>query len=216
MRLAAKTVLDKLQEDPTILPDNITVDTVYTLLNFSLDNSYIQYQDKFYKQTTGGPMGSPLTVALAEIRVTETEQLALETSSQPPKHYRHFVDDGFGHFTDKQHANEFLRHINGLTNDLQYTIKHPTPDGSIPYLDVLIHADKTTSVYRKPTHTNLYTHYSSSTPQSSKDSVISSLTCRAHTICSPSHIEPEIQHIKQILLSNGYPLEESTSPWPEP
>ena len=54
--------------------------------------------------------------------------------------------------------------------------KYTTPDGSIPYLDVLIHADKTTSVYRKPTHTNLYTHYSSSTPQSSKDSVISSLT----------------------------------------
>ena len=107
---------------------------------------------------------------------------------------------------DKQHANEFLRHINGLTNDLQYTIEHPTPDGSILYLEVLIHADKTTSVYRKPTHTNLYTHYSSSTPQSSKDSVISSLTRRAHTICSPSHIEPEIQHIKQILLSNGYPL----------
>ena len=49
---------------------------------------------------------------------TETKQLALETSSQPPKHYRHFVDDGFGHFMDKQHANEFLRHINGLTNDL--------------------------------------------------------------------------------------------------
>ena len=163
MRLAAKTVLDKLQEDPTILPDNITVDAVYTLLNFSLDNSYFQYQNKFYKQTTGGPMGSPLTVTLAEIRVTETEQLALETSSQSPKH---FVDDGFGHFTDKLHANEFLRHINGLTNDLQYTIEHPTPDGSIPYLDVLIHADKTTSVYRKPTHTNLYTHYSSSTPQS--------------------------------------------------
>ena len=93
MRLAAKTVLNKLQEDPTILPDNITVDAVYTLLNFSLDNSYFQYNDQFYKQTTGGPMESPLTVALAEIRVTKTEQLALETSSQPPKHYRHFVDD---------------------------------------------------------------------------------------------------------------------------
>ena len=99
-------------------------------------------------------MGSQLTVALAEIRVTETEQLALETSSQPPEHYQHFVDDGFGHFMNQQHANEFLRHINGLTNDLKYTIEHPIPDGSIPYLDVLIHADKTTSVYRKPTHTN--------------------------------------------------------------
>ena len=147
-------------------------------------------------------MGSPLTVALAEIRVTETEQLALETSSQPPKHYRHFVDDGFGHFINQQHANEFLQHINGLTNEIQYTIKHPTYDGSIPYLNVLIHADKTPSVYRKPTHTNLY----SFTPQSSKDSVISSLTRRTHTICSPCHLEPEIQLIKQILLSNGYPL----------
>ena len=56
-----------------------------------------------------------------------------------------------------------------------------------------------------PTHTNLYPHYSS-TPQSSKDSVISSLTRRAHTICSPCHLEPEIQLIKQILLSNSYPL----------
>ena len=80
------------------------------------------------------------------------------------------------------------------------------PDGSIPYLDVLIHADKTTSVYRKHTHTNLYTHYSSSTPQSSKECVISSLTRRAHTMCSPCHLEPEIQLMKQILLSNGYPL----------
>ena len=42
MRLAAKTVLDKLQEDPTILPDNITVDAVYTLLNFSLDKLLLQ------------------------------------------------------------------------------------------------------------------------------------------------------------------------------
>ena len=141
MRLAAKTVLDKLQEDPTILPDNITVDAVYALLNFSLDNSYFQYQDKFYKQTTGGPMGSPLTVALAEIRVTETEQLALETSSQPPQTLPTLRGRRIWTLY-KQHANEFLRHINGLTNDLQYTIEHPTPDGSIPYLDVLIHADK--------------------------------------------------------------------------
>ena len=135
------------------------MDAVYTLLNFSLDNSYFQYNDQFYKQTTGGPMGSPLTVALAEIRVTETEQLALETSSQPPKHYRHFVDDGFGHFMNQQHANQFLRHINGLTNDLQYTIEHPTPDGSIPYLDVLIHADKNPPLYIEnlPTPTSTLT-----------------------------------------------------------
>ena len=97
MRLAAKTALGKLHEGSSLLPDNVTVDAVYNLLNFSPDNCYFQYSDNFYKQSTGGPMGSSLTVALAEIRVTETEQLVLNTSSKPPsKYYRHFVDDGFG------------------------------------------------------------------------------------------------------------------------
>ena len=67
-------------------------------------------------------MGSPLIVALAEILVTETEQLAVNTSSKFPKHYWHFVDDGFGLFTTlwtKQHATDFLKHTNGLANDVQ-------------------------------------------------------------------------------------------------
>ena len=91
----------------------------YNLLSFSLYNSYFQYSYRFYKEKTGEPLGSPLTVALAEILVTETEQLAVNTSSKFPKHYWHFVDDGFGHFTDKQHATDFLKHTNGLTNDVQ-------------------------------------------------------------------------------------------------
>ena len=93
----------------------------YTLLSFSLYNSYFQYSFRFYKykEKTGGPLGSPLTVALAEILVTETEHLAVNTSSKFPKHYWHFVDDRFGHFTDKKHATDFLKHTNGLTKDVQ-------------------------------------------------------------------------------------------------
>ena len=77
-------------------------------------NSYFQYSYRFYKQKTRGPLGSPLTVALAEILVIETEQVAVDTSSKFPKHYWHFVNDGFGHFTDKQHATDFLKHTNAM------------------------------------------------------------------------------------------------------
>ena len=91
----------------------------YTLLSFSLYNSYFQYSYRFYKEKTGGPLGSPFTVALEEILVIETEQLAVNTSSKFPKHYWHFVNNGFGHFTGKQHATDFLKHTNGLTNDVQ-------------------------------------------------------------------------------------------------
>ena len=131
-------------------------------------------------------MASPLVVELAEIRVADVENTALTTYKGPPNTYRHFVDDGIGDFRDKSHAGGFLNYLNSLTDDLQYTIEYPSHDGSLPYMDILIHADKSTSVYRKPTHTNLYVHYNSCAPSYSKDSVIRSLTRRAHFLCSPN------------------------------
>ena len=151
-------------------------------------------------------MGSPLTVALAEIRVTYIEDLAISTSTNPPKHYYHFVDDGFGYFRNSQHAESFLNHIHSLAPDLEHIIEHPSATGSIPFLDLLIHPDNTTSIYRKPTHTNLYSHYSSSATIASKESTVHTLTRRALKLCSPCHLQAELDHLELTFLSNAYPL----------
>ena len=150
-------------------------------------------------------MGSPLTVALVEVRVTEIETLAINSCQKPPKHYRHFVDEGFGQFTCKQHANKFLQHINSLTQDLQYTIEHPPTDGSLPYLDVLIHSDKSTSVQKTYPYQPVRSLFLSRTLLHKK-SIISFLTRRAYTICSPKHLKPELEFLKQTFLCNGYPI----------
>ena len=186
MKHAQRIVKSKLQDHPSLLPSNISSTAFDTLISFCLDNSYFEYNNKFFAQNTGGPMGSPLTVELAEIRVTKLETIALNTSPQPPSHYKHFVDDGFGVFRDKTHAETYLEYVNSLSSDLVYTIEHPSQDGSIPFLDILIHKDLSTSVYRKPTHTDTYTHYSTAAPQTTKDSLIRSLTRRAYNISSPS------------------------------
>ena len=129
-------------------------------------------------------MGSPLVVELTEIRVADVENTALTTYKDPPNTYRHFFDDGIGDFRDKSHADGFLNYLNSFTDDLRYTkeFECPSHDGYLPYMDILIHADKSTSVYRKPTHTNLYARYNSCAPSSSKDSVVRSLTRRVHVI----------------------------------
>ena len=152
-------------------------------------------------------MGSPLTVALAEVRVSDIEATAIRTSPDPPKSYYHFVDDGFGYFRNSDHANSFRLHLNSLAPDLEYSIEHPRPDGSIPFLDINIHPDNSTSIYRKPTHTNLYTHYSSAATLSSKESVVRTLTRRAFKLCSSKHLGNELQHLEATFLSNGYPLQ---------
>ena len=116
-----------------------------------------------------------------------------------------FVDDGIGAFKDKTHADYFLTYLNSRNTDLQYTVEHPQQDGSLPFLDILIHGDRSTSVYRKPTHTNLYVKYNSTTPNSTKDSVIRSLAQRAFNLCSPQHLKTELDNVHTICLKNGFP-----------
>ena len=205
MRAATTTAISLYTQNPDLLPSNLTADTIQSLINLCLDNSYFEFNGQFYSQDTGGTMGSPLVVELSEIRVAETEQTALSSSPDPPLNYRHFVDDGIGSFRDRQHADSYLSHINSLNPDLQYTIEHPSPDGSLPYLDLLIHPDKSTSIYRKPTHTNLYVKYNSCAPNSSKFSVIRSLTRRAYELCSPQHLDAELHTVYTTCLQNGYP-----------
>ena len=93
-----------------------------------------------------------------------------------------------------------------MAPDLEYTIEHPSADGSIPFLNILIHPDHSTSIYHKPTHTNLYTHYTSSATMASKESMVCTLTRRAFKLCSPCHLQTELLHLEFTFLSNGYPL----------
>ena len=205
MKKSLSTTILHFQDKPNLLPPNISASTIQSLISFCLDNSYFEFNGQFYSQDTGGTMGSPLVVELAEIRVADVENTALTTYKDPPNTYRHFVDDGIGDFRDKSHADGFLSYLNSLTDDLQYTIEYPSHDGSLPYMDILIHADKSTSVYRKPTHTNLYVRYNSCAPSSSKDSVIRSLTRRAHILCSPQHLQKELDTVYTTSLQNGHP-----------
>ena len=206
MHSAVDITVDQLKNNPQILSNNITSEVIKSLLMFSLDNDYLEDNSQFFSQNAGGPMGSPLTVSLAELRVSHIENLAITNSIDPPAHYYNFVDDGFGHFRNRDHAENFLRYLNSLTSDLEYTIEYPKADGSIAFLDILIHANKSTSIYRKPTNTNLYTHFSLSASMSSKESTVHTLTRRAFKLCSPQHLADEIGHLENTFLSNAYPL----------
>ena len=64
-----------------------------------------------------------------------------------------FVDDTFA-IMKKAHKEEFLTHINVVDTNIQFTTEEPGPDGSLPFLGILITPDMDgrleTTVYRKP------------------------------------------------------------------
>ena len=153
-------------------------------------------------------------VELAEIRVADVENTALTTYKDPPNTYRHFVDDGIGDFRDKSHADGFLNYLNSLTDDLQYTIEYPSHDGYLPYMNILIHADKSTSVYRKPTHTNIYVRYNSKNMNPTQDSTYTTqMTSPTTNLLLP----PLTDHWTQDSLgqnnhTHNYKIQDTTGP----
>ena len=82
-------------------------------------------------------------------------------------------------------------------------------NGKLPFLDILIdrNNDKiTTSVYRKPTHTGQYLHYTSNYPKSTKQAIVTNLQNRANVICTnEDDLHKEYQQIASTLSANGYP-----------
>ena len=73
------------------------------------------------------------------------------------------------------------------TPHIQFTVE-PTQQDSLPFLDTLvtIEPDNTfsTTVYRKPTHTDQYLHWDSNHHITAKQSVFNTLAHRAKTVSS--------------------------------
>ena len=108
------------------------------------------------------------------------------------------------------HRNTLLEHLNSIDNNIKFTCEESKEDGSIPFLDSLIIPEKegrlTTTVYRKPTHTDLYLQWDSHHNIPSNYSVIGTSFHRANTICSsPQHLQKEEQHLTSALKRCKYP-----------
>ena len=103
-----------------------------------------------------------------------------------------------------------MEHINSIDPHIQFTSEDSKPDGSMPFLDMLITPTEdgrlNTTVYRKPTHTDMYLKWDSHHPISSKYSVIGTLHHRAKTICSiPNMLQKEEEHLSRVLTKYKYP-----------
>jgi len=57
---------------------NLSIDTILRLARIVLDTNSFAYNDKYYKQTKGGAMGSPFTMVLANIYMLDWEQPLIE------------------------------------------------------------------------------------------------------------------------------------------
>ena len=123
-------------------------------------------------------MGSPVSAVIANLYVEIFEEQAIESMPCKPKIWKRYVDDTFT-ILDRD---SFLQHPNSQQPSIPFTMETEN-DSKIAFLDVLFSREPdghlTTTVYRKPTHTDQYLAYDSHHLQSVKRGIVKCLYDRA-------------------------------------
>ena len=142
----------------------------------------------------------------AEIYTQAHEQTAISTTLRAQKVWERFVDDVY-FILKRTHFENLFHHINNLHQNIKFTMEKES-NGELAFLDTLLkrnNGEISVLVYRKPTHTDQYLHYSSHHQTSCKESVVSSLFNRAYSIITnKDDLHKENARIKQVLKENGY------------
>ncbi len=213
---AIKLAIECIQNDSNPrfhLPSN------YWLKCFEFSTLYCNFDflNEHYDQVDGLSMGNPLAPPLANLFMMKVEEKALELAlnhhpfSFTPTMWLRYVDDIFCILSDEElvHVNLFLNLLNSVHPAIKFTMEKEI-DNQLNFLDVTCISTENSylcSVYRKPTHTNLYVRWNSAHPPGQLLGIFNTLLFRAKSICSSAlQYQEEREHLFNAFIDNGYPL----------
>ena len=170
-------------------------------------------------------MGSPLAPILADIFINKLLESNIQrndhdqmdvtfkqTEMYPQfilKLFVRYVDDTLAVFDTRANALLFLKYLNNLHPNIKFTMECEE-DEKLAFLDLLIMKSNDNivlTIYRKPTHSGVFTHFTSFIPHHYKVALVKTLICRAYRHCSSWLLfHEEIENVTDMLMNNGYNL----------
>lgn len=201
IQIAANLVYDSNNHPP------FSKDTFIKLLQ-SATGGLFTFDNKLYKQIDGLAMGSPLAPTLSNLFMGVLENKYLRKYGlQKIKFYKRYVDDIIIIFEDDS-VSSFFHYVNTWHPNIKFT--YELGGKQLPFLDINIDITNNvlnTSVYRKPTYTNLLLNFKAICPNSWKRGLLLTLLHRGYVVCNSwFSLHLEIDKLVEIFTLNGYPL----------
>ena len=181
-----------------------------TLLELATKTSFFTFNGKFYNQVDGVAMGSPLGPTLANLFLCHWEEIWLRKCPKQfsPSYYKRYMDDTFVLFKCENDVKKFHKYIGSRHKNFSFTFESEHND-SLSFLDVLVTRDQdsfSSSLYRKPTFSGLYTNFFSFIPLEYKRGLLLTLLFRGFSMCTDwDKFHDELTFLKTIMGKNEFP-----------
>ena len=191
---------------------SIPFDLIYKYVNFVFENNFFVFNDKFYRQIAGIPMGDCLSPLFADIVMDDLElycwsKLKNNFNINPLWYYR-YVDDS-SMLVHKDHIDKILQIFNSYHPKLKFTHEIEV-NKRLNFLDVTLINFKNkifTDWYQKPTCTYRTLNFNSNHPISLKRNIIFNLVDRCINLSHPKYHLKNLKLVEKMLLINDYPID---------
>ena len=178
----AKRITSELLTNNDLWQSRTNLDKdILGLLNLCLSTEFF-FQNSYYRQISGTPMGSPLSSFLAEAVMQDLEKRSV-TNNKDIRTWNRYVDDVLA-AVNKHKTDDILHSINNTAENIRFT-KEEEQNNPLAFLNVLLtrthHGTITTQVYRKKTHKDQILNFNSNHSTQHKISCIKTLFNRIYT-----------------------------------
>ena len=189
----------------------IPFDEIRKCVKLIFDNTYFKFDNKFYQQIFGSPMGSPISPLFADLVMEDLENECLtklkDLGCNPIFYYR-YVDDTF--LCIKKDSTQLVLDIfNNYDANLKFTYEIET-NGALNFLDLLIVRENNSIItdwFQKPTSSGRILNFHSNHTINQKKNIIYNLVDRSILLSDSKFHRKNIFTIKNTLQNNNYPLD---------
>uniref|UniRef100_A0ABD2W8E4 Reverse transcriptase domain-containing protein n=1 Tax=Trichogramma kaykai TaxID=54128 RepID=A0ABD2W8E4_9HYME len=188
----------------------ITFEKIREITKFLFENTYFKFNNVYYRQIFGTPMGSLISPMFADLVMEDLEMACLGKLKQrdcSPLFYFRYVDDTIL-CVKKSDIGTVVEVFNNYDERLQFT-HEVEQDKKLNFLDLtLINANNKlhTDWYQKTSNSTRLLSYNSRHSMQQKINIVYNLTDRAILLSDQRYHSKNIEKIRKLLLENDYPI----------
>ena len=176
-------------------------------LEVIMNSLYFQFDNKYYQQINGLPMGLSLSPILADLVIQDIEEIVLNTFKTDIISYSKYVDDSIM-IVKNNMLHPILDMFNSFHPNIQFAYELEN-NNVLNFLDILliknIDGTITTDIYKKPTFSGRYLNFLSHHSMSTKIGIIKNLRHKIVQLSDSSLHQKNFQQLKNDLVLNNFP-----------